>query len=106
MDSLFNLYELVDIGGYVICDDCGSLFEADRAIQDFRSLHGITDTLIHAHGEHEDWEADWRMVAKFWRKTAAPAVRHDLYQSWGRQRKPYDLDLYCQAPRPTPFGPN
>ena len=48
-DTLYNLYEFVPVGGYVICDDCHirgtgkmGIGESAKAVDDFRKLHGIT----------------------------------------------------------------
>ena len=91
IDSLFLLYDLIDVGGYVICDDCGSLFEADRAVDDFRSLHGIEDTLFHKHGAHADWQ---EQPSKCWRKGGPVEVRHDVYEKWKKTRQQFDLNMY------------
>ena len=45
LDVLFNLYDLLEIGGYVVCDDCGFIEEAGRAVSDFRRLHHVTAVL-------------------------------------------------------------
>ena len=46
-DALYNLYDRVQVGGYVIVDDFGWTerlsFGARDAIMDFRTLHGIED---------------------------------------------------------------
>jgi hypothetical protein len=56
-DCLYNLYEYVAIGGFVIIDDW-SIKVAMNAVEDFRSLYNITDELH---------TIDWTGV--FWRKT-------------------------------------
>lgn len=45
IDQLYHLYDLVDVGGYIIIDDFGwkegVTWGAREAILDFRELHGI-----------------------------------------------------------------
>lgn len=58
MDALIPLYDKVESGGFVIVDDYGSCPPCERAINDFRSQHGI----------HEELQTiDTQSV--FWRKT-------------------------------------
>ena len=49
VDVLYALYDLVQVGGYIIIDDFGRTpaisFGARDAIMDFRALHGIEDDL-------------------------------------------------------------
>ena len=56
IDILYNLYDLVEVGGFVVIDDFGwthgttasswpAKFGAKDAILDFRALHGIEDAL-------------------------------------------------------------
>lgn len=35
-DVLYNLYDLVSIGGWVVCDDCGQSIESYLAVKTFR----------------------------------------------------------------------
>ena len=53
IDILYNLYDLVEVGGFIIIDDFGwrqgirpfsrSLMGAKDAVLDFRAVHGIED---------------------------------------------------------------
>lgn len=61
MDILFNLYDLVEIGGYIVCDDCGFIPEAGRAVTDFRLLHNI-------HAPLQAWQRS--KLTRYWQKTA------------------------------------
>merc|ERR1719419_1826416 len=45
MDILFNLYEKVTIGGFVIIDDW-SIASCNKAIKEFREIHQITEELL------------------------------------------------------------
>jgi O-methyltransferase/8-demethyl-8-(2,3-dimethoxy-alpha-L-rhamnosyl)tetracenomycin-C 4'-O-methyltransferase len=40
LDSLFNTYALLQVGGFVLIDDY-SVEGCARAVAEFRSLHGI-----------------------------------------------------------------
>lgn len=55
LDVLYNLYELVSIGGYVIIDDYG-IPECKNATDTFRSLHGIDEELV----VQDRWGVFWR----------------------------------------------
>jgi len=68
MDILFNLYEIVSIGGFIIIDDWTIPF-CQQAIKDFRSWHGILD---------EIQPIDQSSV--YWRKTHQVTVLIDRYQ--------------------------
>ena len=74
VDVLFNLYDLVEIGGYIVCDDCGFVEEAGRAVTDFRLLHSI-------HAPLQVWQRS--KLTRYWQKTAevqidlGPLSRHE-----------------------------
>lgn len=57
-EALESLYPKLSVGGYAIVDDYGAVPGCRRAVQDYRSRHGITDE-IH--------EIDWTGV--YWRRT-------------------------------------
>ena len=61
MDVLFNLYDLLEVGGFVICDDCGFIEEAGRAVTDFRILHAI---------DAPQRVAERSKLTRYWQKTA------------------------------------
>jgi hypothetical protein len=44
---LEGLYDLVTPGGYVIIDDYGTCFGAQRAVDEFLAARGLTPTLTH-----------------------------------------------------------
>merc|ERR1712159_721003 len=50
MDILYNLYDLLAVGGFFVCDDCRIVPEADRAVMDFRRTHEITEDLFQVDG--------------------------------------------------------
>jgi O-methyltransferase len=57
--ALEALFDRVSIGGFVIVDDYGAVAGCRRAVDDFRSRHGVSDRLVQV-----DWTGVW------WRKTA------------------------------------
>lgn len=59
MDALVSLYPKLSVGGYIIVDDYGVAACCAQAINDFRELHNITDTL------HPTADG----IAVFWKKT-------------------------------------
>jgi len=54
MDGLNNLYSKLSPGGYVIVDDY-CIHNCEKAITDFRNLHGITDEIIPIDGTGVFW---------------------------------------------------
>lgn len=91
VDILYNLYDLVNVGGYIIIDDYAwgwgvangehdkqnspsqGLYGAKDALLDFRQLHGIEDD---AHAIHDiDGGGAW------FRKMREVKVKRDRYQS-------------------------
>lgn len=77
-DILFNLYDLVPVGGYFICDDCPSILVAEKAIHQFRQHHGITEHIMRV----EESEA-----GTFWRKEKAVEVDYGFYKKWNTTRE-------------------
>ena len=76
-DVLYNLYDRVQIGGYVVVDDFGwterSSFGARDALMDFRMLHGIEDD---AHAiRNIDCGGAWFYKAR------EVNLRRDMYQA-------------------------
>ena len=72
LDILFNLYDLLEIGSFVICDDCGYIEEAGRAVTDFRMLHGID-----ALQQLSDSE-----LTRYWQKTAEVEIDWSPLLTW------------------------
>ena len=75
VDVLYNLYDRVEVGGYVVIDDFSwdpqPLFGARDAVLDFRRLHDIEDE---AHTLHPiDENGAW------FRKARQVPLRRDLY---------------------------
>ena len=58
MDSFTNLYDKVQVGGYIIVDDYGALANCRSAVNDFRKSRGILDPIQ---------PIDWTGV--FWQRT-------------------------------------
>lgn len=58
MDALVALYPRLSVGGYVIVDDYGSIAACQKAVDDFRSRHDISDDIK---------RIDWTGV--YWRRT-------------------------------------
>lgn len=56
MDALVNLYPKLSIGGFVIIDDYGVFTACSRAVEDYRSLHGITDPIIDIDSSGVYWK--------------------------------------------------
>ncbi len=55
MDGLVNLYPRLSVGGYVIVDDY-CLKGCQKAVHDFRALHGITEDIVDIDGTGAYWK--------------------------------------------------
>jgi len=55
MDSLNNLYAKVSKGGFIIVDDYNSWSGCHKAVDEFRSKHGITDQIIEIDAHAVYW---------------------------------------------------
>jgi O-methyltransferase len=64
--TLVSLYPGLSRGGYLIVDDYGALEECRRAVDDFRTRHGIEEPLE---------KVDWTCVR--WRRESAPTHEPD-----------------------------
>jgi O-methyltransferase len=97
-DILYNLYDRVAIGGFIVVDDYGIEQCAD-AVDSFRNVHQITDTLT---------QIDSHSKAVYWRKSAHVDLQMDVYYRYtfqkdlkrGRQRHPEDAALGVAFGRP------
>ncbi|BDC35178.1 O-methyltransferase [Candidatus Dependentiae bacterium Noda2021] len=58
MDTLINLYPKLSVGGYIIIDDYVAMTQCEKAIQDYRRMHNITDKIE---------EAGWSI--RYWKKS-------------------------------------
>jgi len=58
MDALVNLYDKLSLRGYVIVDDYRVVEGCRKAVDDFRSMHGILDPIVEIDG-----------VGVYWRKS-------------------------------------
>ena len=77
MDILYNLYDLLAVGGFFVCDDCRIVPEADRAVMDFRRTHEITEDLFQVDGSAD---------GIFWRKERVVRVEYESYLAWNDTR--------------------
>ena len=77
VDVLYNLYDLLEPGGYLVVDDFGwpndpgHSFGARDAVMDFRGLHGIEDA------EHAIRDIDG--AACYWIKAREVELKRDRY---------------------------
>ncbi len=71
-DILYNLYDRVAIGGFIVVDDYG-IEPCANAVDSFRALHHITDELrqIDAHSK-----------AVYWRKSEHVDLQMDVYHRY------------------------
>jgi O-methyltransferase len=59
MDAFNNLYDKVQVGGYIIVDDYGALANCRSAVHDFRNSRGIVDPI-----QPVDW------TGAFWQRSS------------------------------------
>jgi len=67
-DILYNLYDKVSLGGFVIIDDW-CIVQCRQAVQDFRDAHGIQDEIVDIDGS-----------GVYWRKTEHVVVDKQAYR--------------------------
>ena len=91
IDILYNLYDLVSVGGYIVIDDFGwtqgtlphshSVWGAKDAVLDFRAIHGIEDLehVMHDIDGSGAWFRKQREV-KLKRKVYLKCVRERNYE--------------------------
>ena len=75
-DILYNLYNKVAIGGFIVVDDYG-IEQCARAVDSFRDFHEITDTLT---------QIDVHSKAVYWRKSAHVDLLWDIYHRYTFQK--------------------
>lgn len=76
MDVLYNLYEFLSVGGYVIKDDTGG---ATTAVNEFRTLHGISEPQFEAFGTRHGH-------GLYWKKMHDVPVNYVHYLEWNKHR--------------------
>lgn len=72
MDILFNLYEKIAIGGFVIVDDY-MIEVCKRAITEFRDMHKITEEIKPIRGD---------AGRAYWIKNDQKSVQHEWYKKF------------------------
>jgi O-methyltransferase len=87
--ALTHLYPKVSVGGYVIIDDY-SIPECNRAVQDYRQAHRITDPL---NLTFDEMGAYWRRLdgSSFKLDLAANATSHEVRVSQGTPKSCGDI---------------
>ena len=83
MDILFNLYEFVPVGGFVIIDDWG-IAVCKKAVQEFMSMHGITAAIVPFRGSSMYWRVESKVV-----------VKYDWYENFMKARKLEKSKILC-----------
>eukprot|EP00928_Gymnodinium_smaydae_P071528 TRINITY_DN55087_c0_g1_i1.p1 TRINITY_DN55087_c0_g1~~TRINITY_DN55087_c0_g1_i1.p1 ORF type:complete len:688 (-),score=82.20 TRINITY_DN55087_c0_g1_i1:15-2003(-) len=76
-DLLYNLYDLVPVGGFFVCDDCPHIGEALSAVEEFRERHGITEAFRTIPGAFS---------GMYWKKERTVTVGYRSYVQWNRTR--------------------
>eukprot|EP00928_Gymnodinium_smaydae_P082211 TRINITY_DN65600_c0_g1_i1.p1 TRINITY_DN65600_c0_g1~~TRINITY_DN65600_c0_g1_i1.p1 ORF type:complete len:547 (+),score=56.09 TRINITY_DN65600_c0_g1_i1:31-1641(+) len=86
VDALYNLYDLVSPGGYVVCDDCRCEAEADRAILAFMHHHSLSTDVHTVPGSS---------CGIFWRKEGEVVLDRMMYADWNPQRLEASTQSAC-----------
>lgn len=74
MDELYNLYDLVAVGGFVIIDDW-AIGVCQKAVVQFRGDHSITDEIV----KIDD-------ISVYWRKTKQIEVNYEWWLTYNTSR--------------------
>lgn len=74
MDELYNLYNVLSIGGFIIIDDW-TIAPCQKAVTEFRIAHNITDPIVAIDS-----------VAAYWRKSTNVVVDYAWYLSFNKTR--------------------
>ncbi len=96
IDILYNAYDLVDIGGYIIIDDWlwhskVTTYGARTAALNFRAIHRIEDN------QHPMMPIGG--AGAFWRKARHVKLRRDLYLGGKLQQRPVSSSEYVSLKR-------
>ena len=79
MDILYNLYEFVSVGGFVIIDDYG-IRECKKAVNEFRKKYDIFEPIVYLVGQK---------MRMYWRVERKVKIDYKWYQDFVKTR---DLD--------------
>ncbi len=93
MDILFNLYDLVPVGGYVIVDDYYSVHTAKLAVHEFLNMHNTTANFVKVDND-----------ALYWKKTHTLQLNRSWYEAFNSRRKPQRRRLLQQETKPGRTG--
>ena len=66
VDVLYNLYDKLSVGGYVIMDDWTG-FPSKIAVEDFFKVHGINPKIVFIDGLSVYWKKDKQIDVQKWR---------------------------------------
>ena len=66
VDVLYNLYDKLSIGGYVIMDDWYG-YPSKTAVEDFFTVHDISPEIINIDGKSVYWKKNERIDIQYWR---------------------------------------
>ena len=66
VDVLYNLYDKLSVGGYVIMDDWFG-FPSKTAVKDFFAVHGISPEVIAIDKLSAYWKKDVDVEIQYWR---------------------------------------
>lgn len=70
IDSLSNLYHKLSPGGYAIIDDYGCIASCRKAVDEFRTAHGITAPLVSI----DNWGVYWQKPLAAEKRLSAQAI--------------------------------
>jgi len=78
LDILYNLYEFVSVGGFVICDDCPRAPGTMQAVERFREHNNMTEK-IHFIKD--------TTIGTFWRKERSTFIDYENFIRWRSKNK-------------------
>lgn len=103
-DQLYNLYDFVSPGGWIIVDDYNTIPETQSGVNDFLKRHNAHERITITHDGNAVCVHACRLPRRhhhaqgYWVKTNDFQVDYEWYREWCKTRK-YDRKRLLQARR-------
>ena len=75
LDTLFNVFEFIPLGGFIIFDEVG-LVEEQKAVKIFWEIHGLDTNFVNIDNS-----------GVYWVKNANPPVKWEWYEDFNSTKR-------------------